>query len=276
MSSCIAIHTSSSKRIALASTGTNCLKRARDIVLAAADSHPRPQRRELREIAVATKTEMVAGHLRVAACPDCAATRASRSKPIRQCFSRSAMVFGRPYCLHIISVRIESDRALADAARDQRLLPGANHAHGDVRIPPQQILVAIADRQLQRDAGMASRKRASIGGSTSHPIISLAATRTVPRSALAPLEAVRAAPPTRSPWSLHGPRVRAPPGLPSVPAASARTATVRVRFPAHRYDARRSAGSAPAFAPRPTGCRRATTSRKVRNSSQPGSLCSHT
>ena len=34
-----------------------------DVVLAAANSHPRPQRRELRKIAIATKTEIIAGDL---------------------------------------------------------------------------------------------------------------------------------------------------------------------------------------------------------------------
>ena len=47
--------------------------------------------------------------------------------------------------------------------------------------------------EVVRDGSLsgAARKLARIGGSTSHPIISLAATRTVPRSALAPPEAVR-------------------------------------------------------------------------------------
>ena len=66
-----------------------------------------------------------------------------------------------------IAVRVETDRGLADAARQQRLLPRPNHADRNVGIRPQQVFVAIAQRQFQDSSGLVSRKRARIGGSTS-------------------------------------------------------------------------------------------------------------
>jgi hypothetical protein len=46
---------------------------------------------------------------------------------------------GNAVAFQIIAVRAETDRGLADAARQQRLLPRPNHADRNVRIPRQQV-----------------------------------------------------------------------------------------------------------------------------------------
>jgi len=60
----------------------------------------------------------------------------------------------RSVALEIAPVRVEADLDVADPSRDQRLLGRAGHAHGDVGVAPQQVFVAIADREFDGDMGM--------------------------------------------------------------------------------------------------------------------------
>ena len=51
----------------------------------------------------------------------------------------------------IVAVRVQAQRKIGQAARDQRRLARAEHAHGDVGFAPQQIGHAVAGCQLDLD-----------------------------------------------------------------------------------------------------------------------------
>ena len=58
----------------------------------------------------------------------------------------------------IVAMRVKPDARRANAARDEPALGRANHAHGNVRVAAREILVAVGDRKLHRDARIASAK----------------------------------------------------------------------------------------------------------------------
>ena len=62
--------------------------------------------------------------------------------------------YGRPHALKIVRVGVEPDARDADQPRHQRPLGRPHHAHRDVGVAAQQVLVAVGDRELQRDARM--------------------------------------------------------------------------------------------------------------------------
>ena len=257
MSSCIAIHTSSSKRIALREHRHQFLEAPGDVVLAAANSHPRPQRRELCQIAVAAKTKMVAGHL-----PRQRAQTLKRPiVPVEA--DQTVLARARRWSWEC---RTASDNPDARRNRSRSCRCGARAAIFALGEP--------CGRQCPHPAATGLRCGCSApvpGQSRDGSRESVRASAAAPRirssrwPRYGPCRDRRgrrskrsgAAPPMPPPWLRHGRRVRARPAWPSAPAASGRTATVRGRLQAHRYAARRSAGSAPAFAPHPTGCHRA-------------------
>ena len=117
-----------------------------------------------------------------------------------------------------------------------------------------------------------SRKLASIGGSTSHPIISLAAIRTVPRSAWAPLDAVRRSAADAAAMASAWPTSSSAAGV-AVSPCGERENSDSPRAPSSASMCRPTVGCVNAsFLAAPDRLPSRATSRKVRNSSQPGSL----
>ena len=93
----------------------------------------------------------------------------------------------------IVAMGVEPDARGADAPRKRRALRRPHHAHGDVGVAPREILVAVGERKLDRDAGMRGMER----GEDRREHLArrrrrLAVSRTTPRSAAASPEAVRA------------------------------------------------------------------------------------
>ena len=83
-------------------------------------------------------------------------------------------------------------RTDADAPGGQRVLGRPGHAHGDVGVAAQQVLLPVGQHQLDgRPRGCCSRKSVRIGGRISAPTMSLAVTRITPRTPAASPEAVR-------------------------------------------------------------------------------------
>src|SRR5260221_3120548 len=128
-----------------------------NVALTTADSCACLQGRELREIAVASKPEIVARdrprqRAEATTCP-IVAIEADQAVLVE-----IGQRFGSAVLLDIIPMRIESDGAGADATGEQRLLPGTNHAHGNVRVASEQVFIAVVQRQFQRDSGMAFAK----------------------------------------------------------------------------------------------------------------------
>ena len=79
----------------------------------------------------------------------------------------------------------------ADTLRDEGALRGLRHAHRNVGISPQEILVGVGERQLDLKLRMRAAKAAKMGGKTATPTTSLHVTRTVPCSASDGAEAER-------------------------------------------------------------------------------------
>ena len=120
--------------------------------------------------------------------------------------------------------------------------------------------------------GWLSRKLASIGGSTSHPIISLAAIRTVPRSAWAPLDAVRRSAADAAAMASAWPMSSSAAGV-AVSPCGERENSDSPRAASSASMCRPTVGWVSAsFLAAPDRLPSRATSRKVRNSSQPGSL----
>ncbi len=55
-------------------------------------------------------------------------------------------------------MRIKPDARRANAARDEPALGRADHAHRDVGVAAREILVAVGDREFDRDARIAGAK----------------------------------------------------------------------------------------------------------------------
>src|ERR1700732_2287099 len=108
-----------------------------DVVLATADTDARLQRRELGQIAVAAETEIVARH-RPRQLAEAAKRQIVPVKANQTMVLELRDLFRKAVFLHVTSMRIKSDRALADAAGDERFLPRPKHAAGKVRVPPPQ------------------------------------------------------------------------------------------------------------------------------------------
>src|SRR5260370_39554085 len=108
------------------------------VALTTADSCACLQGRELREIAVASKPEIVAR--------DRPRQRAEATKcPIVAIEADQAVLveigprFGRAVLFDIIPMRIESEGADADPTGESRFLPGTNHAQGNFRVASEQV-----------------------------------------------------------------------------------------------------------------------------------------
>ena len=228
-----------------------------DVVLAAANSHPRPQRRELRKIAVAAKTKMVAGNL----LRQWAQTLKRPGVPVEA--DQTVLL---ELCNGFGNAVPPSDNPDARRNRSRSCRCGARavtSASGEPcgrRCPHRAATGLRCDCSAPAPGQSRDGSRESLRASAAAPRIR---SSRWPRYGLCRDRCGRrstrsgAAPPMPPPWLRHGRRVRAPPGWPSAPAASGRTATAQGLLRAHRYAARRSAGSAPAFSPHPTGCRRA-------------------
>ena len=71
------------------------------------------------------------------------------------CARRSVERFGQAAPLHIAAMRVKLDRHVADLARDEIALDRTHHAHRDVGLAHQQILVAVRKREFERDCAVA-------------------------------------------------------------------------------------------------------------------------
>ncbi len=58
----------------------------------------------------------------------------------------------RAEAIAIVASSVEADTRCADTARDKSALGRANHPHGDVGVATPEVLVAIGDGKLDRDA----------------------------------------------------------------------------------------------------------------------------
>ena len=172
----------------------------------------------------------------------------------------------------IVAVGVEADAGSSRCGVQQSALGRTNHAHRDVGVAARQILVAVGDGELDRDARMPERK----AGEDREAALRIRRSRSPlrerrPRSTAASEDAEResaaAAAAIASPWG-----------------ASASAAGVGVRPRGERVNSVRPSASSSASMCRPTvgwvspSVRAApdrlpsrTTSKKVRNSSQPGS-----
>ena len=54
----------------------------------------------------------------------------------------------------IVAMGIEADRRAADAARDQGALRRPRHAHRKIGFAARQVLIAVTERQLDRNRRM--------------------------------------------------------------------------------------------------------------------------
>ena len=61
---------------------------------------------------------------------------------------------GQAAARDVTAMGIERDAHLAEALGDKRLLHRTDHAHGDVGVAPRKVLVAVAERKLERDRGV--------------------------------------------------------------------------------------------------------------------------
>ena len=128
-----------------------------DHVLAAADADAGAQRRELGEIAVAAKAEILPRQ-RLAQCARGAKRR------IVAVEADEAMILelgeGARFAEagEIGAMRVEPDARRADPARDKPALGRPDHAHGNVGVATGEILVAVGERKLDGDSRIAGAK----------------------------------------------------------------------------------------------------------------------
>ena len=129
----------------------------RHAVLADADADAGADRRELADIAVAAIGEQLARH-RLAANAD----RLQRGIVAVHAHHRmrSELCRGLRHAVprEIVALRIEPDADCPDAARHKCGLLRPHHPHRDVGVAPQQVLVAVRQRELERDARMGLAK----------------------------------------------------------------------------------------------------------------------
>ena len=64
------------------------------------------------------------------------------------------MLVRHPVFLQIASVGVEADAHRADAPGGQRVLGRPGHAHGDVGVAAQQVLLPVRQHQLDRHLGV--------------------------------------------------------------------------------------------------------------------------
>jgi len=58
----------------------------------------------------------------------------------------------------VVASRVKTDTGRSDASRDQSALGRTNHTDSDVGVAARQVLVAIGDGELDRDARMSRMK----------------------------------------------------------------------------------------------------------------------
>jgi hypothetical protein len=109
-----------------------------DDVLAAPNANPRAHRRELCEIAVAAKSKIVTGNLprQRAQTLKCTSVLIEADQTVHLELRDGP---GSPALPHIISMRVEPDRSLADTTHEQRLLPRAKATKPPATAVPSQI-----------------------------------------------------------------------------------------------------------------------------------------
>ena len=127
----------------------------RQLEMARGDANPRSQSRQLRGDIIGAETEILAPHVGTwwTAGAQCVKIAVGADSAM---VDKVRWVFRKTETLDIAPVRKESHLRRSNAAREQRLLNRANHAHGHVSHAAQQILIAIGQDQFQIDLGVSA------------------------------------------------------------------------------------------------------------------------
>ena len=222
-SSCITTHISMARSKPSIGSGDEVGIAGGDRRLARAETDAGPHQGELAELAVGADGEQLAGDGdgQVPDAGDLGRDAVEADQGVGEEVvdpARHAML------LQVGAVAVEDERDRADAAGEQRVLGRAGHAHGDVGVAAQQVLLPVGEDELDVDLAASPRgSRSRIGGSTSAPTISLAVRRTTPLMARASPAAVRT-------------RVSAAAAMARACGSRARAARVGVRPPGERVN----------------------------------------